>query len=231
MVVSVGMGLSACEQPEPGQFTATGTIIPQAQVAVGTAIFSDGTTATGAVAIPSSTPTVVPTPCLTFTSTPIPSPTQPPLTGDALIAYNTYVALRDHAGWWNNYAVGSITSLDFLEIILSIEFSGEVMKRVDSNLLKETVVRNYYVKCESFTGHPCSPDSDTDIFTYIEEKTLLRQRPGYILQKEDDPNKNGSWNPEKPNRSKVDFAGAIRNPDPRWKRAFVVRLLNGQIYR
>jgi hypothetical protein len=95
------------------------------------------------------------------------------------------------------------------------------MNSVNPELLKETVVRNFYVKCENFTGHPCSPDSDTDIFTYIEEKTLLRQRPGYILQKGDDPNKNGAWKSEKPNRSKEDFSDAIRTPNPRWKIPFV----------
>lgn len=111
--------------------------------------------------------------------------------------------------------------LDFLEIILSFEFGGDVGNSVSPDLLKETAVRNFYVRCEKFTGHTCSPDSDADIFTYIERKKLLSMRPGYILQAEDDPNKNSYWNPEKLDRSKVDFSDAIRSPDPRWMRKFV----------
>jgi len=156
----------------------------------------------------------------TPTSTPTPTPTMTPpsLTGDAKIAYETFTVLRDHLGWWNKNQ-NNMTSLDFLGIILSYEFGNEG-RSINPQLIKETAVRNFYVKCQGFTGHPCSPDSDVDIFTYIAKKDLLSMRSGYILKPGDDPNLNLFWNPENATRSNIDFPSAFRTADPKWKRAY-----------
>ncbi|MBN2116319.1 MAG: hypothetical protein JW730_07105 [Anaerolineales bacterium] len=229
--LSVGLSLSACQFTIGGwKVTATPTSTPTTyHVEITPATDTGSGVSGGGSATPTLTYTCTVTP--TATSTPIPTPTTtptpvvtstlPPLS-DKFVdpymrAYNTYIALKYHAGWWNNNTIGSMTSLDYLEILLSFEFSGQVMDSVPIDLLKETVVRNFYVRCPAWAGHPCSPDSDADILIYIARKKLLDARPGYILQAEDDPKNNGNWKNEKPDRSHNDYSEIIRSPSqPKW---------------
>ncbi len=230
------MTLSACKSPgdskntQPGTRNQNGNQTGSATDA-GNQPYPSGTPTNAPTSTctptpnPTGTATVTPRPnpsaTTSPTSTPTPTPTRPSLTGDALIAYNTFVALRDHAGWWNHNTMGKMDSLDFLEILLSFEFVGDAVAGVASAIIEQTAVRNFYVRCKDYTKHPCSPDSEVDVFTYIEEKTLLSSRKGYIIEDGKDPYENLNWKVERAGRSKLDFSYLIRNHDPLWERAFV----------
>jgi hypothetical protein len=99
----------------------------------------------------------------------------------------TYLALRDHSGWWNQakYAKNEVlTPLGFLRLLLRMEFNdygGTGANNIDGDIQGETVVRNFYTHCRYFKDCTCNPLSASDIFKYASVQQVLGARHDLII--------------------------------------------------
>ncbi|MFZ5922854.1 MAG: RHS repeat-associated core domain-containing protein [Chloroflexota bacterium] len=120
--------------------------------------------------------------------------------------YQRYLNLYYTPGWWNGYRKGNFTIWQFLNLILSMEFSGQG-RNWSSSLLQETVVRNFYTQCSNY----CDSGSELDVLRYIALKSLtdplIRDVSPASLKKNE--TNRGIYN-------STNFASAFRNPDEAW---------------
>ena len=124
--------------------------------------------------------------------------------------YDTFLALRDNPGWWNNNHVGTMTPHDMLEWLLSMEFSDTAATLVSSAIQKETTVRNFYSIC-SYRGGWCNSESEKDVIEYITAKDLANQAGRHILVPKGE-NPGSYWIDNSYRWSTVNFSGAFLNP-------------------
>jgi RHS repeat-associated protein len=124
--------------------------------------------------------------------------------------YDTYIALRDHSGWWHNTEdkMGKFSPHDMLEVLLSIEFNG-VAARIPRETQKEIGVRNFYAICHDRGGW-CNSRSGKDVIEFIAAKQLILIR-NWFVPKGADPT--GVWNEPGYKKSKADFSVGFKNPD------------------
>jgi RHS repeat-associated protein len=126
----------------------------------------------------------------------------------AQAVYDTYIALRYNAGWWNNEGKDVFTPFDMLDLLLSMEFSDRAAE-IDSGLQEETTVRNFYYICDR--GGWCDSKSEENIIEYITAKDLTTIEDRHMLvPKGTDPK--SKWIDGRVRWSNVDFSQAFKNP-------------------
>ncbi len=112
-----------------------------------------------------------------------------------------YYKLAYTPGWWNNYKTGVFTVLDYLQLLLRIEFNGG---GAPSSVLQETVVRDFYARCFTF----CNISNPRDLLRYIALKGLnggkRNETPQSLAGQENKP------------RDPTDFYSAITHPNADW---------------
>ena len=143
---------------------------------------------------------------------PLPQPLDPNLLieSGAQKVYDTFIALRDNPGWWNNYdKKSSMTTHDMLELLLAMEFSDDA-RRIDVALQKQTTVRNFY-SLYVYRGSWCNSKNQNAVIEYITAKDLADTRGRHLLvPKGADP---GSiWINSRYRWSTVDFSTAFKAP-------------------
>jgi RHS repeat-associated protein len=77
-----------------------------------------------------------------------------------------YMDLANTRGWWNDYKLGNFTVQDYLQLLLSMEFSP-ISGDFGGNL-QELIARDFYARCTGF----CNPNSQFDLLRYIAIKKL-----------------------------------------------------------
>lgn len=184
VVGSVGMTLAGCggggndqQQSQPVQNPNPNSNQPPVDTSPGTDTGSSVSSFGSATQSPTFTP-CTPAPMSTSTPTPIPTNTPIPISCDDLSdvrarrACRTYLALRDHSGWWNGNRPGSLTPQAFAGLLLRMEFSG-YFKDIEESIQQETVVRNFYYIYSAFSD--CKGDTRlaNDMFCFIGAKQLL----------------------------------------------------------
>jgi hypothetical protein len=136
-------------------------------------------------------------------------------------ACKTYLALRDHSGWWSNgpwngNRPGPLSPQAFAGLLLRMEFSnsgGTGFNNVDHSIQQETVVRNFYAHCSGWTGNTCNSRSANDIFIFLGHKRLLDDlRPGLILPETADSDTIARVWRNDPGYSNADFEYGFLNP-------------------
>jgi hypothetical protein len=127
----------------------------------------------------------------------------------AQAVYDTYIALRYNAGWWNNEGKDVFTPFDMLELLLSMEFSDRAAE-IDPGVQEETTVRNFYYICKGRGGW-CDSSFEEDILEYITAKDLADTRGRHLLvPKGTDPK--STWKDRRDRWSTADFSQAFKNP-------------------
>ena len=240
VVGSVGMTLSACgggnngapqsrpvSDPNPNSDQTPVDISPGTDT--GSSVLGFGSATPPPTFTPCPTPksTTTSTPIPTPTSTPIPTSTPTPISCDELsdfrarTACRTYLALRDHSGWWNGYQPGNLSPQAFAGLIFRMEFSDS-FRSVPESIQQETVVRNfYYFSTDPYFSDCKGGDTRTAnvMFCLVGGKQLLYLKGRIYLQME--PNDSAATIAAKwafdPRWSTADFESAFLNPQAAWK--------------
>jgi hypothetical protein len=137
----------------------------------------------------------------------------------------TYLALRDHQGWWssgpwNGNRSGTLSPQAFAGLLLRMEFNGfggTGFNNVDFNIQQETVVRNFYAHCSYWAGNTCDTKSANDIFIFLGAKRLLDDlRPGLVLPENADSNRIAAVWRNDPKYSNANFEFGFLCPKTEW---------------
>jgi hypothetical protein len=133
------------------------------------------------------------------------------LPGTAPAICKTYLALRDHPGWWtrgtwNGYRAGTLSPQAFLGLVLRMEFNGWGGSGFDK-------VDEYFHGC---TGNPLSA---SDIFMYLDNNKGLiwDYRSNMILPEDADSTRIAAVWKDLPNTySHANFEWGFLHPNSAW---------------
>jgi hypothetical protein len=171
---------------------------------------------------PTSTSTPIPTPTPTSTSTPTPINCDGISDIRARNACRTYLALRDHSGWWNGNQPGNLTPQAFAGLLLRMEFSdsgGTGFNLVDHSIQQETVVRKFYSHCYAWQDSKCDSREAKDMFIFIGTQQLL-EIGGRVYLKMNPTDTStiiaAKWKFD-PAWSTADFESVFLNPPGSWR--------------
>ena len=127
-------------------------------------------------------------------------------------SYNRYYDLFSHAGWWNGHQAYNFTVWQYLNLLLSMEHSGDAGKAIPSGVWDETHLRNFYLNCTNSPDH-CDPTSELDVLRWIAVTDL-----DYSSQRDVSPQSlNDNEADIKTSQNPANFSDAFLNHNPAWE--------------
>jgi len=135
-------------------------------------------------------------------------------------ACQTYLALRDHSGWWNRHQPGNLSPQAFAGLLLRMEFNSiGGFANTKESIQQGTVVRNFYAHCYGWEN--CEGDSRLtyDMLAFVGEKKLLEvtdRVPMQLNATDTETTIAAKWQFQS-HWGTADFESVFLNPPGAWK--------------